>query len=182
MFQAVGEWDVSGDSKLKGRPPPRAVPADFDVIFVEQGRVGCEAWYRARRDTVTRWLEQRGKKRLIKARAAYVAHQRAQGKWLTRSSRLVEHRELPKPKVRATIRDRRKVSFTLARNAAQHLRIIRNGGFIVSPAGDGCWWLGSRRVSAAQLVDFAKERGFDPKDPGNLQAPASEGVERRRCS
>jgi hypothetical protein len=77
----------------KGRPPLRRCPDDFSVIFVEQGRVGCEAWYRARRDTVTRWMVEQGKERLIKARAAFVAHQRANGPWLTRQTPLVTHHE-----------------------------------------------------------------------------------------
>jgi hypothetical protein len=146
----------------KGRPPLRKCPDDFEVIFVEQGRVGCEAWYRARRETVTRWLEERGKAKLIKARAAYVAHQRANGQWLTRSSCLVEHREIARPLRLQTIRDKRKVSVTLARNAAQHLRIMRNGGYIVSPAPDGDWRVGTRLLSAAQMLDFARLKGFDP--------------------
>lgn len=182
MFLAVGAWPVTADNRpgLKGRPPPRVCPEDFDVIFVEQGRDGCEGWYRASRRTVNRWLAERGKERLIRARADYVSHQRANGNWLTRSSRLVEHRQVRVPRRSSTVRDRRRVSFTLARNAAQHLRIIRNGGFIVSPAGDGNWWLGSRRVSASQLVDVARERGFNPKDPANLQEPCREGVEGSR--
>jgi hypothetical protein len=163
---------------LKGKPPPRACPDDFDVIFVEHGRVECERWYRASRITINRWLKERGKKRLIKARAAFVAHQRSQGKWLTRSSRLVEHRD-----VRATVpqsqpvRDRRKVSFPLARHAAQFLRTIRNGGYIVSPTPQGDWWVGSKRLSAAQMVDLAKEKGFDPRSTA-LQVDGREEVNR----
>src|SRR5690242_19228672 len=106
----------SAQSGLKGRPPLRKCPDDFDVIFVEQGRLGCEAWYRARRDTVTRWLEERGKVKLIRKRADFVAHQRANGQWLTRSSRLVEHREIGRPSRLEAIRDKRTVSVTLARN------------------------------------------------------------------
>lgn len=65
---------------LKGRPPQRQCPADFDVIFVEIGRLDCEHWYRARRTTIDRWLAERGKDRLIKARAEYVRFLRSQGK------------------------------------------------------------------------------------------------------
>jgi len=145
----------------KGRPPLRPCPDDFEVIFVEQGRVGCEAWYRARRDTITRWLKEKGKDRLIKARAAYVAHQRANGQWLTRSSNLVEHRDVRSAGRSLPIRDKRKVDFTTARHAAQHLRVMRNGGYVVSPAPNGDWRVGSRLLSAAQMVDLAKEKGFE---------------------
>lgn len=152
---------LANRAEPKGRPPLRACPDDFDVMFVEQGRIGCESWYRASRLTVNRWMSERGAKRLIDARAAYVAHQRANGQWLTRSSRLVEQRPA-KPAQRTTpIRDRRKVSFILARHAAQFLRIVRNGGWIVSPTPQGDWRVGSRLLSAAQMLDLACNRGFD---------------------
>jgi hypothetical protein len=130
-------------------------------MFVEQGRVGCESWYRASRKTVNRWMQERGLQRLINLRAAYVARQRAAGQWMTRSTKLVEHREVRESPQSKPVRDRRKVSFTLARHAAQHLRIVRNGGFIVSPTGKGDWWVGSRRLSAGQMLDLAVSKGFD---------------------
>jgi hypothetical protein len=101
----------------KGRPPLRSCPDDFEVIFVEKGRDGCESWYRARRDTVTRWLSECGKDRLIKARANFVSHQRANGRWITRATNLVEHREVRKVSTRQPVKDKRKVSFTLARHS-----------------------------------------------------------------
>jgi hypothetical protein len=132
-------------------------------MFVEQGRVGCEAWYRARRDTVTRWLVERGKTRLIEARAAFVAHLRANGQWITRSTRLVEVRATGQTPRLQAIRDRRKINPTLARHAAQFLRVTRHGGYIVSMAQSGDWWVGSRRLSAAQMLDLARAKGFDDK-------------------
>lgn len=146
-----------------GRKPPRECPGDFEARFVELGRFDCEEHYRARRDTITRWLLESGKSRLIKARAAFVAQQRAKGEWLTRSTRLIEHHEVKRPSIREAIRDRRKVNVIVARHAAQFLRIRRYGGMIVSPAGDGEWWVGSRRLSAAQMLDEARSRGFDDK-------------------
>jgi hypothetical protein len=161
----------------KGRPPLRKCPDDFDVIFVEQGRVGCEAWYRARRDTINRWLGDRGKQRLIDARAAFVAHQRANGQWITRSTRLVETRPTGQTPRLQAIRDRRTVNPVVVRHAAQFLRVTRNGGYIVSQAQNGDWWVGSRRLSAAQMLDQAIGRGFDP-DVVNLQAEAERRLER----
>lgn len=147
--------------ELKGRPPLRKCPDDFDVIYVEQGRLGCESWYRAHKRTVTRWLVERGKARLIKARAAFVKHQRSQGKWLTRSTCMVQHRVTGLAARTQPVRDRRMVSGTLARHAAQHLRIARHGGFIVSQSSNGDWRVGTRCLSAAQLVDLASSKGFD---------------------
>jgi hypothetical protein len=161
MLMATGQLKASAD--LKGRPPQRKRPDDFDVIFVEQGRLDCERWYRASRITVNRWMDETpgGPGRLITARAAYVSHMRKAGKWMTRSTKLVEHREIERPSRLEAIRDRRKVNLTVARHAAQHLRIVRNGGFIVSMAGNGDWWVGSKRMSAAQMLDVARGKGFD---------------------
>lgn len=153
--------------------PLRPCPEDFDVIFVEQGRLACESWYRCRRTTVDRWLEERGKARLIEQRAAFVASKRKAGEWLTRASSLVERREVKPTSVPARVIDRRRVAPHLARAAARHLRIIRHGGWIVSPVGDGTWRLGTRHVSAAELVDFAERKGFDRKT-ANLQEQAAE--------
>jgi hypothetical protein len=174
MLMAASSSSLFGP---KGRPPPRSCPDDFEVIFVEQGREGCEAWYRARKTTITRWLEERGKERLIAARRDYVAHQRGAGEWITRQTRMVVHKDVRAKPKSAPVRDRRRVSFTLARHAAQHLRIVRSGGFIVSPTGDGDWWVGTRRMSAAQLVDLAVGKGFDRA--AALQGGDAEGVERR---
>jgi hypothetical protein len=161
---------------LKGRPPPRRRPDDFEVIFVEQGRIGCEAWYRARRTTIDRWLDECGKDKLIKARAAYVAHQRAAGQWITRSTRLIENRPTGRTPRLQAIRDRRLINPTVARHAAQFLRIMRHGGFIISQAQNGDWWVGSKRLSAAQMVDLARSKGFDVH-LANLQAMRDGEVE-----
>lgn len=140
----------------------RAMPEDFEIIFVEQGRLECEDWYRAGRTTVTRWLSEAGKERLIAKRAAYVQYQRDQGNWLTRASSLVEHRDVSKPRrVPEKLTDRRRVSVSLARRAANYLRCVRNGGWIISPASDGSWRVGTRLRSAAELVDLAERKGFD---------------------
>lgn len=152
-------------SEPKGRAPQRSCPADFDVIFVEQGRIGCETWYRASRITINRWLKERGLKNLLKQRAAFVAHKRAKGEWLTRSTRMVTVTAVRprEPSSYAPIRDRRRIAPALAQCAARFLRVVRNGGWIVSPTGQGDWFVGSRRRSAAELVALAEARGFDRK-------------------
>ncbi len=163
----------------KGRAPQRECPADFDVIFVEIGRLACETWYRASRITINRWLKERGAKRLVKQRAAFVAHKRAAGEWMTAQTRMITER----PKERATsvpVRDRRRVHPAMANRAAQFLRIVRNGGWIVSPTGNGDWFVGSRRRSAAELVALAEARGFDRR-AANLQIRAETKVESPSC-
>jgi hypothetical protein len=166
ICRVVGSQRSSRGSSISFSPfrkRSRECPEDFEATFVALGRFECEEHYRARRDTITRWLVELGKDRLLKERAAFVAQQRASGQWITRSTKLVTHHEVKRPTVRETVHDRRRVSPTVARHAAQHLRIVRNGGMIVSPAGDGEWWVGTKRLSAAQMLDLARSRGFDDK-------------------
>jgi hypothetical protein len=165
-----------GHVEPKGRPPLRSCPDDFEVIFVEQGRLGCESWYRTRRTTINRWLDESGKDRLIAARSTYVKALRSRGEWITRQTRMVTHQEVRPKRSSSPVVDRRRVSFTLARHAAQHLRVIRNGGFIVSPTGQGDWWVGSRRYSAAQMVELAERKGFNVKE-ASVQAAADDEVQ-----
>lgn len=150
----------------KGKPPLRPCPDDFDVIFVEQGRLACEAWYRARRDTVNRWLHERGKKRLIALRAAYVASQRKAGRWMTRQTPLVEKRTVRIVTAASVkpVADRRRVPMSVAIAAARFLQVVRNGGYVVTRGPRETWLVGRKCLSAAQMVDLAKSRGFDPRE------------------
>ncbi len=174
LMMATRGTMVMGDDRAR---PIRTRPDDFEVVFVEQGRLECEAWYRVRRTTVTRWLEESGKDRLIAKRAAYVKHRRDNGTWLTRASSLVEHRDVSRPApARAAVTDRRRVSPGVARRAAHYLRCVRNGGWIISLAGDGNWRVGTRLRSAAELVDLAVAKGFDRR-AANLQARLEDGVD-----
>jgi hypothetical protein len=136
----------------KGRPPLRACPSDFDVVFVEVGRVDCETFYRAARITIDRWLLERGKERLIKERAAYVEHQRK----LARERDRVKLEQRPR-----AIVDFRQVSLCVARAAAHFLRANRNGGWIISRRLEGDWIVGTMRKSSAQMLDMALSKGFD---------------------
>jgi hypothetical protein len=50
----------------------RPCPDDFEAVFVEIGRMACEEWYGAHTRSITRWLEECGKDRLIEARKTHV--------------------------------------------------------------------------------------------------------------
>jgi hypothetical protein len=127
----------------------RPVPADFEATFVALGREQCAEHYRCRKAVISDWLDLAGKAKLIEARAEYVRRQRER---------------LPQPRsIAAQIHDQRHVPPALARHAAQFLRCVRNGGWIVSLASNGDWWVGMRRRSPADLVDFAVAKGFDPE-------------------
>lgn len=136
----------------KGRPPLRQCPADFDVIFVEVGRLDCETYYRAARITIDRWLVERGKERLLKERTQFVTHQRAKAR-----------KAKPIPPQDKPIKDRRKISDCLAQAAVDWLRKPRHGGWIITRCVNGNYRAGFLLVSAATLVDMAKARGFDAK-------------------
>jgi hypothetical protein len=141
---------MSRQALRKGRPAPRECPADFDVIFVEIGRIDCETWYRASRITINRWLVERGKQRLIRLRADYVSYQRQQAR--------------PAPKQRILLKpneDRQFIAVPLARMAADYLRVIRNGGWRISLTPEGDWRVGCVRRSSGQMLDMAVARGFD---------------------
>lgn len=134
----------------KGRPPLRAAPDDFETVFVEIGRIDCETFYRAARITIDRWLEERGKARLIAQRADYVAFQRQ-----------ISRTPKPLALIVKPAKDRRKVSFCVARLAAHYLRGTKGGRWIVSPTGQGDWYLGTSRKTNSELLDCAISKGFD---------------------
>jgi hypothetical protein len=174
---------VTDHSSGKHRPrwrdglvKPRPVPADFEATFAEIGRLECEAHYRVGRLVIDHWLEHCaiGKAALIRARAEYVAKNngRIGRDGVTRygretvdawRSQRITRRDMGKILSRSfPVEDRRIISDEIASAAAQHLRIRRNGGFFVSPTGEGDWWVGLGRKSSAELLDLAKARGFDP--------------------
>lgn len=143
--------------------PLRPPPADFVVVFVEQGRLDCEHWYRARRTTVTRWIHESGGRALIERRAAFVRHLREQGK---------AGKAAPAPE---RVKQGRDVAIGLVRAAAHFLRSVRNGGWAIVPLDNGEWIVGTHRRSPGELVDMAARRGFD-EQAVNLQLACEEGV------
>lgn len=128
----------------------RACPDDFEVIFVEKGRLECEAHYRARRTTVTRWLKERGKKRLLKRRAEFVAFQRS----------IKRGEALPANEVRVR-KDRRKTDPKLVVIAARFLQSPRGGGWVSYKIDDGEWMIGTMRRTPSEVIDIAIKKGFD---------------------
>jgi hypothetical protein len=127
----------------------RPCPEDFEVIFVEQGRLACETWYGASRLTVNRWLIERGKSRLIAKRAEFVRFQREQ-----------LH---PQSAVRETVAVRPidVHLHALAKEAASFLRVSRYGGWMITETGDGDWRVGTVRKTADELIAMAERQGFD---------------------
>lgn len=131
---------------------PRACPEDFDATYIAWGYDECEAIFRAAPMTVKRWLIERGAERLRKARAEFVARERAARRAL---------KAMPKKTPTLVVRDGIAVPPELVSEAANFLRTMRNGGWFVAPTGRGDWWLGTMHKTPAQIVEFAAARGWD---------------------
>lgn len=138
----------------------RPCPDDFSEKIVEAGRLGCEELYHVGRATIDRWMEECGKQELITARAAKVAKERKEASEKRKRLNRSDMRKLLREAYRPRIRDRRKVPVITVQQAAQYLRILRNGGFVISPCPNGDWRIGTRIVSPAQLLDIARAKGF----------------------
>lgn len=130
----------------------RQCPDDFDVIFVELGRLECEAHYRARRTTITRWLEERGKARLLKRRASFVKYQRG-----------LKRGDIAKPNGVAQPKDRRRPDPKLVEIAGRFLQSPSGGGWVVYLCDCGKWMVGTHRRSPAEVIDLALSKGFDKR-------------------
>lgn len=152
------------ERETNGRWPLRPCPGDFSEVYVKVGRRACEEWYGAGFRAINRWLEECGKERLIALRAAFVLNRikDARRRRTVADVARILAQAIP-------VRDKRVISFTVARHAAHYLRVVRNGGFVVSKASNGDWRVGTRRMSAAQMVDFAVTKGFD-RSTANLTA------------
>lgn len=160
MFMGGGQFGraVAENGRFISYP----IPDDFREKVVEIGRIACEEHYHVGRRTVDRWLAELGepeKRRLLNERAALVEARKAEKRLGRKEMRKILDHAFPV--------QTRFVSPLLARRAARHLQQVRHGGWIVSPAGAGMWWLGSRRVTAAELVEVATRKGFSPTLTGD---------------
>jgi hypothetical protein len=136
--------DQLGEAFAERRP----VPDEFEIVFIEQGRLACETYFDASRITVTRWLRQCGFRRLCDRRAEFVKHQRNMAK-----SQMPLHSDDPQPEFDNLL--------PIARQAADHLRISRWGGHKVSQCEAGGWYVGTAHRTSEQLVQMAERVGFN---------------------
>lgn len=128
----------------------RPVPDDFEIVFIERGRLECESYFRARRTTITRWLTESGKAKLLRRRAEFVRAQRRMngkgGKAKTGSgSASYSDKTCPK----------------LAEMAARHLQSPSGGGWVIYPHDEGGFVIGTMRKTAGEIVKMAQKKGFD---------------------
>lgn len=140
---------MGGDFGL-ARTLRRPRPCDFDLVFVQIGRLACEEHFRASADTITRWLEEQGKDKLIADRKAFVH-------WRRRLSRRegirYPHRKRGRPL---------RVPQPLLMEAVRYLKSKRPEGTVIAPAGEGQWRIGTALFEPVELVAFAASLGFDP--------------------
>ena len=159
----IGMTDGSSFNKnpqlREGSQRMRPVPDGFEQTFILIGRFDCQEHYRARRETITAWLEQIGKARLIAARKEHVAAERRAGRWMTRQTRLVDKRPRPAEPVEPPEPADPELD-AIARRAAHFLRTSLYGGWRVSRAPDGGWFVGTVRRTSERLIEMAERQGF----------------------
>lgn len=161
---------ATSDAGPAGRRPPRAQklprprPPTFERAYIENGFDLCEEIFQASPQTVKRWLIEAGREQLVKARAAFVAQERAAR----------QASGIPREKLSKAVFDGIAVAPPILAAAASWLRTMRNGGWFCAPTGQGDWWLGLMRKTPAQLVEFARCRGFDAEAAATSTPAAAE--------
>lgn len=129
----------------------RHPPEEFEQMFVRLGRVACETHFRASRRMIDSWLRQIGKSCLIDSRKEIVTRGRQKTRRLPSSQRRM-----------VIVEDSRPASPIIAAAAAHYLRVVRNGGWIVSRTQFGDWRVGMKRLSSHQVIEMAVSKGFQP--------------------
>lgn len=137
----------------------RPKPDDFEVVFTERGRLECESYFRAGRNTITRWLKESGKARLLKLRRAYVkAHRDYEVQ--ERHRRKAQAKDQAEKEQRAHI-EAEIIDPQVLALAARYLQMKQNGSWVVYELECGLWMIGTRRRTPGELLDKAKGKGFD---------------------
>jgi hypothetical protein len=131
---------------------PKHPPEEFERMFLQLGRLACQDHFKASRRMIDAWLREIGKTNLIEARGGTVAGLRRKPRRLSSGVRRM-----------VIVEDSRPANPRIAAAAAQFLRIVRNGGWIVSRTQFGDWRVGMKRLSAHQLIEMAIAKGFDPE-------------------
>ena len=143
----------------KGGIPNRRRPDDFEVAFVELGRVQCEIFYRAGRATISRWLTEAGKRRLLEQRKKFLKAQRSAEAEDRRKRRALCSGQLaPKVIGLAPLCDTDEQILALA---ARWLQKRSSGGWVVYELPHGWWMVGTVRRSAGEMLAKAIGKGFD---------------------
>lgn len=143
---------------------PRPCPANFRQAYIEHGRDECEVIFHASHQTVTRWLNESGRRALVKARAAFVAQRRA------------ERRKAATPPAKPKRGRRgRPVAPELAAAAANYLRAPPCRVVVLRMTDDSVEWYvdGKGRMPASDMLKLAKAKGFTP--PPNLTGKRPQG-------
>lgn len=143
-------------------------PSDLADVYVVKGKHMLEAHYGVRKSVMLRWLSELDEGLLKRKRQAFVRNERS-------ANRL---RRVPSSTLRrlTIVQDARPADIRVVRMAADFLRCVRNGGWIISRTQFGDWLVGMRKLSPYELIEMAIAKGFDAKAAA-LQAEGSAGVE-----
>jgi hypothetical protein len=122
--------------------------------------VACEAHYRAGRATVTRWLTEAGKRKLLEQRKKFLKAQRSAEVEQRRKARAFNDGERLPP-ARTGTAPPADVDDEILHLAARWLQTRKAGGWVVYELPDRWWMVGTVRRSPAELLAKATEKGFD---------------------
>lgn len=122
----------------------RPRPSDFRSTYIEVGKGGCELHYQAHWKTVDRWVEEEGKDGLRAERRAFVKAKRAR-----------------KPALAAPTDTGPDVDPDDLHAACQYLRERANGGWHVGKRADGRYFMGTRALTGAEVIERALAKGMD---------------------
>ena len=137
--------------------PSRPIPPDLIERYLELGLKGCAAHFRARHETVARWLSVFGRDELRRLRMQQVRAKRQRA--ANFKSRQALHRA--ESRRRAVCSTEPMPPAHVVSAAAHFLRTPPGGRNMVCPSGHGDWFVGSVRVTPQDLVRRAVARGFE---------------------
>lgn len=142
------------------------VPGDFRAVYIELGKDRLEGYYGVRKTTVLRWLSDLDEGLLKRKRRSFVKTDREKHSTHSRAKSFV---------ALVAKQDRHPVEPELAHMAADFLRCVRNGGWMISRTKLGDWLVGISIKSSRELLEMAERKGFDVR-AANLQLQAERRV------
>lgn len=119
----------------------KPIPTDFEETFIRSGWRGIELAYGARTPVNKRWVREAGEDDLKRKRRSFLNRLRN-----VRASAQHRH-EAREPAQPVSIE---------VQEAIQFLRSREGGAWLITATGNGDYWFGSTRKSAAELLERAR--------------------------
>jgi len=162
-FSRPAPWAVAKRIRGKFASSLRPIPDDFEVLFVEIGRLACEENYGVGDNTITRWLKEAGEERLKRLREDYVRQRDRDARLrLLATGRVHLRRKGEVPHLSAEI-------VAAAARFVCHARVLSVASSRDRPRVD----IFPR--TATELIDLAERLGFDV-ETATLKETTQSGV------